>query len=100
MASSPNQRQLRAVHYGPWMDKISVSGLRSPHSVPAIHGAIALRAGALFDFGAAVTESVHESELIDAELPKVSIRASIPVGALQSTDVQRLVMTFGWLEKV
>lgn len=60
----------------------------------------ALRVGASLDFGAELAEPDQETELVDAKLPKFRIRASIPIGGFQRTDVSRLVMTFGRLEDV
>ena len=60
----------------------------------------ALRVGASVVFDSEVAESDRNREPIDAEWSKFSIRASIPSGGFQRTDVSRLVLTFGRLEDV
>ncbi|OGB29686.1 MAG: hypothetical protein A3F78_03900 [Burkholderiales bacterium RIFCSPLOWO2_12_FULL_61_40] len=62
--------------------------------------AVALRADAALDFGVKVTEPGLATAPEDEGLLTCRLRASLPVGGFQRTDVSRLVMTFGRLEDV
>lgn len=62
--------------------------------------AVALRAGAALDIEVKVAKSGPTPAPEDERLLTYSLRASVPVGGFQRTEVSRLVMTFGRLEDV
>ncbi|MDF9775381.1 DUF4238 domain-containing protein [Pseudomonas baetica] len=63
--------------------------------------AMALRKGATFEVGATAAEREPTNATREAEqLLTFNLRASIPAGGFQRTDVTRLLMTFGRMEDV